>query len=109
MYNTKSCPCNKDRDEGLEDICDDVIVAADYKMDNCDCGFDDECSMFPEDPQYGNSYVPNQILKTTFMPNIGLKLGTIFPELVRPYMPGQSMKEIEYLRSTNNVKEGCNQ
>ena len=107
MYNTRGCPCNQNN-QALEDICDDVLTLSDYNTDKCDCGFDEEDTMFPENPQYGNSYVPNQILKTTFMPNVGLKLGTIFPELVRPYMPGQSMKEIEYLRNTNKVKEGCN-
>jgi len=44
----------------------------------------------------------------TFKPCVGLKMGTIFPELVSPYMPGQSMKEIEYLEETNKIGEGCN-
>lgn len=35
-------------------------------------------------------------------------MGTIFPELVSPYMPGQSLAEIEYLKATNPIKEGCN-
>ena len=108
MYNTRSCPCN-DKKSVLEDICDDVITLSNYNEDKCDCGFDEEDSLFPRNPTYGNSYVPNQMLKTTFMPDVGLKLGTIFPELVSPYMPCQSMKEIEYLRKTNLIKEGCNQ
>lgn len=108
MYNTRSCPCNKDNESALEDICDDVITLSDYDMNKCDCGFDEEDSLFPKNPKYGNSYVPNQKLMTTFMPDVGLKLGTIFPELVRPYMSGQSMAEIEYLRKTNDIKEGCN-
>lgn len=44
----------------------------------------------------------------TFIPSVGLKMGTIFPELVSPYMPGQSMREIEYLKATNPIKGGCN-
>ena len=104
MRETRNCPCNKEN--ALENICDDVMTLSDYDLDKCDCGFDDD-SIFPENPILGNSYVPNQILKTTFMPNVGLKLGTIFPELVRPYMPGQSMAQNEYLRMTNTIKEGC--
>ncbi|MBR6034065.1 MAG: spore coat associated protein CotJA [Clostridia bacterium] len=57
---------------------------------------------------YGNSYVPNQILNKTFLPDVALKLGTLYPELVSPYLPGQSMEEINYLRKTNPIKEGCN-
>ena len=62
---------------------------------------------FPEDPMFAQSYVPWQSLDKTFMPKDGLKMGTIFPELVSPYMPGDSLKEIEYLKKTNNTKEGC--
>ena len=57
---------------------------------------------------YGQSYVPIQRMNQTFIPCIGLKMGTIYPELVRPYMPGQSLAEIEYLSATNKIKEGCN-
>ena len=108
MNNTQDCPCKQGKDELLEDTCDDIMTLSDYNMDNCDCGYDEDDSPFPENPMYGNSYVPNQILKTTFLPDVGLKLGTIYPELVRPYMPGQSMAEIEYLRKTNPIKERCN-
>ena len=38
----------------------------------------------------------------------GLKNGTMFPELVSCYEPGQSMKVIKYLRDTNQIGEGCN-
>ena len=47
---------------------------------------------------YASSYVPNQILGTPFSPMQGLQNGTMFPELVRPYSPGQSMEEMNYLR-----------
>ena len=47
-------------------------------------------------------------MNQTFIPCVGLKMGTIFPELVSPYMPGQSQREIEYIRNTNQIKEGCN-
>ena len=50
----------------------------------------------------------NEYMDKTFKPCVGLKIGTLFPELVSPYMPGQSMNEIKYLSATNTVKEGCN-
>ena len=76
---------------------------------NCSCGFDDEESnVFPEYPSLAQSYVPIQTMDKTFKPCIGLKNGTIFPELVSPYFPGDSMKEIKYLEATNAIGEGCN-
>ena len=41
-------------------------------------------------------------------PCCGLKMGTIFPELVSPYRPGQSMEFNDYLRARNEIGEGCN-
>lgn len=35
-------------------------------------------------------------------------MGTIFPELVSPYTPCQSMRTNEFLESTNQIGEGCN-
>ena len=77
---------------------------------NCNCGFDDEeeLNVFPENPMLAQSYVPIQYMDETFRPCIGSDNGTIFPELVSPYQAGDSMKEIEYLRKTNNIGEGCN-
>lgn len=54
---------------------------------------------FPENYLYGHAYTPNQCMGTTFTPEIGLQNGTIFPELVSPYSPGQSIDFIEYLRN----------
>ena len=76
---------------------------------NCSCGFDEDYDdVFPENPSLGQSYVPIQYMDKTFKPCIGLKMGTIFPELVSPYRPGQSMEEIEYIASQNKIGEGCN-
>lgn len=72
----------------------------------CECGFDNN-NIFPDDPILGQSYVPYQFMDRIFKPNVGLKMGTIFPELVRPYSPGQSMREISYISSTNQGV--CNQ
>ena len=76
-------------------------------IDMCECGFDDD-SPFPENYMYGQSYVPIQKMNTTFKPDVGLKMGTIFPELVSPYTAGQSLEKINFLRDSNEIKEGCN-
>ena len=91
----------------IEDKCQNTCPC-EYNESNCECGFDEEASVFPENPVLAQSYVPIQYMNKTFKPCVGLKMGTIFPELVSPYMPGQSMKEIEYLEETNKIGEGCN-
>ena len=54
---------------------------------------------FPNNYLYGHAYTPNQILNKTFAPKVALQNGTIFPELVSPYVPGQSIDFINYLRN----------
>ncbi len=76
---------------------------------SCACGFDmDDTSQFPSNPMYGQSYVPIQQMNKVFNPETGLKMGTIYPELVSPYSPCQSIREIEYLKNSNEIGEGCN-
>ena len=77
-------------------------------VDCCECGFDEDYSIFPENPMLAQSYVPIQYMDKTFKPCVGLKMGPIFPELVSPYMPCQSMRENEFIAQTNSIKEGCN-
>ena len=102
--NDNSCEEN----EGLlETSCQDVVSYEQYE-DGCSCGFDEEYNVFPENPMLAQSYVPIQYMNKTFKPGVGLKMGTIFPELVSPYVPGQSMEEIEYLKRRNTIGEGCN-
>ena len=116
MYNRRfrrySCMNNDDncKKDVLEDACqNEYCKCPDYDENDCECGFDEEeLSVFPEDPMLGQSYVPIQYMDKTFKPNVGLKMGTIFPELVSPYSPGQSMKEIAYIAATNKIGEGCN-
>ena len=108
---TRSCCCNqnsckKDKDI-LEDTCECVQNTMEL-VDSCECGFDEEDKMFPTNPMYAQSYVPWHTMDKTFTPCVGLKMGTIFPELVSPYRPGQSMEEIEFIRRTNKIGEGCN-
>ena len=130
MFNRyrKCCCQNNYNPEVIETLCQSVGTTAEYaqvsgtncncgcncghtdhNMMDCGCGFDEEPSVFPLNPMLAQSYVPIQEMDKTFTPCCGLKMGTIFPELVSPYMPGQSMKEIEYLKSTNEIGEGCNQ
>ena len=110
MYNRRynRCCCQKNYNEKvIEDICNDVGTTAEFKND-CGCGFDTEESMFPENPMFGQSYVPIQTMDKTFVPCVGLKMGTIFPELVSPYSPCQSLEENAFIRAKNDIGEGCN-
>ena len=103
-----SCGCNKNYDNDyFQEECSDVANYSNM-YDDCACGFDEEYNHFPENPMLAQSYVPIQRMDKTFIPSVGLKMGTIFPELVSPYMPGQSLREIEYIRNTNQIKKGCN-
>jgi hypothetical protein len=52
------------------------------------------CSMHPENdqpmenmPVVGMAYVPMQHLKTMYEPMDGFVIGTIFPELDKPWLP----------------------
>lgn len=53
---------------------------------------------FPKNAMFGHAYVMDQQLNKTFSPDVALKKGTIFPELFSPYSPGDSMREIEFLK-----------
>lgn len=108
----RNCCCqNHYNPEVIETACDNVGTLAEYSKNDCkscECGFDEEFNVFPDNPMLAQSYVPFQIMDETFVPSVGLKMGTIFPELVSTYAPGQSMEEIAYIRATNTIKEGCN-
>lgn len=100
-------PCKLERSE-LETMCDNMPNEIESYNDNCSCGFDEDDNGFPENPMYAQSYVPVQEMNDTFMPCSGLHKGTIFPELVSEYCPGQSMAQIQYIMDTNRIKGGCN-
>ena len=110
-YQNNSCDT---QNEMIEEKCSDVgnnscsCCNQNSYIDCCECGFEEEDNVFPENPMLGQSYVPIQYMDKTFKPCVGLKMGTIFPELVSPYTPCQSMREIEYIAATNTIKEGCN-
>ena len=89
------------------DTSEDIIN--DNKNDDCKCGYEDNSrNVFPENPVLGQSYVPIQYMDKTFKPCVGLKMGTIFPELVNPYSPCQSMEENAFIEAMNDVGKGCN-
>ena len=120
MYNRyRRCCCqNNYNPKVIETICNEAGTTAQFannmKMhmhmadDECECGFDEEPSVFPANPMLAQSYVPIQTMDKTFTQCCGLKIGTIFPELVSPYAPCQSIDEINYLKKANEIGEGCN-
>ena len=112
MYNCRFRKCYRKpnyENNMLETSCNTVSNNYSDNDDNsCDCGFNGKENVFPENPTLGQSYVPIQTLDKTFMPCVGLKMGTIFPELVMPYSPGQSIEENAFIKELNTVKEGCN-
>ena len=111
MNNSSYNTCNSSENM-IEDKCNNICSnnCCDEMTNDCECGFDEEYEMgvFPENPMLAQSYVPWQTMDRTFLPSVGLKMGTIFPELVSPYMPGQSMEEIEFIRNSNTIGKGCN-
>lgn len=92
----------------IETSCEYTNNCNNNDYDDCNCGFDEEQDVFPSNPMLAQSYVPIQYIEKTFKPCVGLDKGTIFPELVSPYEPGDSMRDIEYIKNTNNIGEGCN-
>ena len=117
MYNRfRGCNC-MNSNKILEDICDDIddkdtscnCDTCSMQQEKCECGYYEEYNVFPNNPMLAQSYVPIQKMDKTFTPCCGLKNGTIFPELVSPYEPCQSMQFINYLKRRNEIGEGCNE
>ena len=108
----RKCSCMNNNNcfnkDVLETSCKKACNSKNYGND-CSCGFDDEeVDVFPSNPKLAQSYVPFQYMEETFKPCVGLEHGTIFPELVSPYNPGDSMKDIAFIEKTNTIGEGCN-
>ena len=116
----RRCCCQKNYNNSIvESACnncgmnDDLYVSNVLNTtddnDECKCGYEENTrNVFPENPVLGQSYVPIQYMDKTFKPCVGLKMGTIFPELVNPYSPCQSMEENAFIEAMNTVGEGCN-
>ena len=103
-YNNTNC---ETENQIMEQSCNNVVSYENHASE-CECGFDEEYNVFPENPMLAQSYVPMQYMDKTFKPCVGLKMGTIFPELVSPYEPCQSMRTNEFIAATNKIGEGCN-
>lgn len=108
-YNTSCCKCQnntpcENNSNKLEHDCDNYDMVLNVNSNNScsSCGFKTSKDIFPSNPMLAQSYVPVQFLNKTFTPMCGLKNGTIFPELVNKYFPGQSMMDIDYLRMSSN-------
>ena len=63
-YSNQSCNTQNDI---LETKCNSVACYVE-DMDSCDCGFDEEMSVFPDNPSLAQSYVPIQYMDKTFKP-----------------------------------------
>ena len=114
--NKKCCTCNNEEVSPIDESCMDVQdtncecncccnannnggCSCSYNnMNECACGFNEQESVFPLNPMLGQSYVPMQKMTNVFTPICGLKNGSLFPELVSPYYPCQSVEDIEYLK-----------
>lgn len=116
MFRNCNCSCNNytqanndSCDENMyNNSCNDIDNCYnDMNYNSCSCGFD-EHSAFPQNWMYGHAYVPHQKMNKVYTPEIGLKMGTIFPELVSPYCPNQSLEVMNYLKNSNTIGEGCN-
>lgn len=105
----KCCMCENNMTQNQYTNYEVFTNALESYDDDCECGFNRPESMFPENAVLAQSYVPIQKMSKTYTPNKGLKKGTIFPELVRPYEPCQSMEEIAFIKAMNDIGEGCNE
>ena len=110
QYNNMKCEDNLL--DVLEDACDEIANMSVTDIDEdedyeCGCGYKNSMQVFPENPTLAQSYVPIQYLDKTFKLCVGLKMGTIFPELVSQYKPCQSIEEIEFIKATNKMGKGC--
>jgi hypothetical protein len=77
-------------------------------INNCECGYETPCNGLPENPIYAQAYVRNQTFNKVFTPEEGLRMGTLFPELARPYIPNQSFYDNNFIRKMSVIKGGCN-
>lgn len=91
------CSCNCNRNRSCQNSNTNTNSINFYSDPNGSFGMRN--SPFPTNYLYGYAYTPNQVMDRTFEPSIGLRNGTIFPELVSPYYPGQSIDFINFLRN----------
>ena len=108
MYRNRRCNCCKHKGMYVMPNGYSNVNVSNYNIpEKCKCGYDEENNGLPENPVLAQSYVPIQEFNETFCPDMALKMGTLFPELVRPYVPNQSMYEIKKIEALNS-KGVCN-
>ena len=93
----QECPDNNMQEKMLDNTCANVMSEYDNHFDECACGFYENTQVFPSNVMLGHCYVPRQKMDKVFTPCVGLKMGTMFPELVSPYVPCQSIAENDFL------------
>ena len=111
-YTMPSCLCKSNANVADVTIdtesCDiDVKPIPNIIPNKCECGYDEDNNGLPQNPVLGQSYVPIQEFNKTFTCEKALEMGTLYPELVRPYSPGQGICEINKIKSLNRKGE-CN-
>ena len=100
-----NCGCNLYNTNNIIPRTSNYSCESEY--DDCECGFSESGNeMFTQNPMFGHAYVPNQKMGEIFNKDCGLAHGTIFPELVSPYAPNDSVVEAEFLRA-NVIESGC--
>ena len=105
----RNCNCNRNNNRNCRNC--QMNYYNMWSNTNSGCGWinsnnNNSSNPFPSNYLYGHAYTPNQQLNNTFNPQTGLENGSMFPELVSPYYPGQSMEFIEYLKTTGR-NGGC--
>jgi hypothetical protein len=90
-YNNRNCNCNNNFVNSYNTN-QSINVNSESS-----CGFSSQ-NIFPTNYMYGQSYVPIQYIDKTFTPEEGLRNGSMFPELVSPYNPSDSIRENQFLR-----------
>ena len=105
--NDNNCP-NNNMNDMFEQACQMSSMPCNTKstINPCSCGFESS-NVFPNTLLYASSYVPHQYMNNVYTSEYGLKMGTIFPELVSPYCPGQSQEIMNYLRQSKDFEGGC--
>ena len=86
-YQNNSC---EDQNDIMEDKCSNVANAnfgcnQNEYMDCCECGFEEENKVFPENPMLGQSYVPIQYMDKTFKPTDVRKNYLKFENIMKKY------------------------
>lgn len=104
--NMQDFDCLNEENKMYETSCINPSNNNEANINNCSCGFENN-NIFPNTLLYASSYVPHQYINNVYQSKYGLKMGSIFPELVSPYCPGQSQEILNYLKQSKDYEGGC--